>query len=252
MIEILDLKKSFSGKTVLNGVNLKVNRGDSLVILGGSGTGKSVLLRHMVALLKPDSGEVWVDGNRIDALPEKELRLFRHRFGFAFQEAALFDSMTVFENVAFPLRRHRRNMGIKAISNRVQECLSIVGMPGISKLMPSELSGGMRRRVGFARAIALKPEILFFDEPTSGLDPVMTSILNQVIIDLRNELSATTVTITHDLSSAKIISTHLALLVAGKVVEFNDQKAFFQSQNPMVRQFLEGRAEGPLTQTLLK
>ncbi len=252
MIEIKQLCKSFSGKQVLKGVNLKVERGQSLVILGGSGTGKSVLLRHMVALLRPDSGEVWIDGTRIDQLSEKELQVIRHRFGYAFQDAALFDSMNVFENVAFPLRRHRRGMSKKQITDRVHECLSTVGMPGVADLMPNELSGGMRRRVGFARAIALKPEILFFDEPTSGLDPVMTSILNEVIVNLRENLHATTITITHDLSSAGKIATHLALLVSGVIIEYGEKEPFFQSRNAMVRQFLDGRPEGPITQTLIK
>jgi len=252
MIRIQELKKSFGPKHILKGVDLQVGKGESLVILGGSGTGKSVLLRHVVALLRPDSGEVWVDGQRIDTLSGAELRQIRHKFGFAFQEAALFDSMSVYENVAFPLRRHRRNLGEKAIEERVSECLSMVGMPGVAELMPSELSGGMRRRVGFARAIALEPEILLFDEPTSGLDPVMTSIINDVIITLRQELNATTITITHDLASARTIATHLALLVAGKVVEYGERDHFFNSTNPMVRQFLEGRADGPVTKTLLK
>jgi len=252
VISVKNLKKSFSGKAILKGVNLNVQKGESLVILGGSGTGKSVLLRHMVALLRPDSGEVWVDGTRIDQLSDKDLRAFRHRFGFAFQESALFDSMNVFENIAFPIKRHRRQMSKKQISDRVSECLSIVGMPGVANLMPNELSGGMRRRVGFARAIALKPEILLFDEPTSGLDPVMTSILNEVIINLREDLNATTITITHDLSSAQMISTHLALLVAGEIMEYGERDVFFQSQHPMVRQFLDGKPEGPITQTLLK
>jgi phospholipid/cholesterol/gamma-HCH transport system ATP-binding protein len=252
VIELIDLHKQFGDKKILRGVSLKVERGQSWAILGGSGTGKSVLLRHIVGLMKPNSGEVVVDGESLTSMNKKTLYRLREKFGFAFQEAALFDSMTVYENIAFPLRRQRRAIKEREVAHRVNECLEMVGMPGIAALMPSELSGGMRRRVGFARAVALKPTYLLFDEPTSGLDPVMTSILNDVIIRLRTELNATTITITHDMNSAKTIATHVALLVSGQVVAHATNRDFFLSTHPMVQQFVQGLADGPVTATLMK
>ncbi|MCB1049250.1 MAG: ATP-binding cassette domain-containing protein [Acidobacteria bacterium] len=251
-LSVSNLHKAFGANKVLQGVNLEIDRGDSLVILGGSGSGKSVLLKHMIGLLRPDSGYVHLGDVALSRLSESELFEVRKRFGMSFQEAALFDSYSVFENVAFPIRRHRRNWSQAQVKNRVDACLDLVGMPNIGALMPSELSGGMRRRVGFARSIALEPEILLFDEPTTGLDPVMTSVLNKVIIDMRENLHATTITITHDLNSAREIATKVAMLFKGQMIECSERETFFASTDPLVRQFLEGRPDGPLTEALMK
>jgi phospholipid/cholesterol/gamma-HCH transport system ATP-binding protein len=252
LISVQDVHKYFGQKHILKGVNMEVEAGQSLVILGGSGAGKSVLLRHLVGLHTASKGEVLIEGKDIAKLNRKGLYAMRRRFGMSFQEGALFDSMTVFENIAFPLRRHLRKAKQADIKARVQECLDIVGMPTVGPLFPSELSGGMRRRVGFARTIALKPEILLFDEPTTGLDPIMTSIVGEVIIHMREKLKATTITITHDIRSAKAIATHVAMIFQGEIILSAEKDTFFQSEHPIVRQFLEGRAEGPATQALLK
>ncbi len=231
---------------VLDGCDLTVRKGESMVIIGGSGIGKSVLLKHMIGLLRPDSGTVEVDGVDINALDRQAITLFRRRFGMSFQEGALFDSMNVFENVAFPLRRatHRTQLQIE---ERVGECLSLVQLHGIERKMPSELSGGMRRRVGFARAIALEPEILLFDEPNTGLDPVIKALIDELIVDLRRSLGSTTVTITHDMRSAFRIADRIGLLHKGKIVALAAPAEFRELADPRVQQFIHGLAEGPLT-----
>lgn len=246
-IELVELCKSFGPKVVLDHLSLEIPEGESLVLVGPSGTGKSVLLKHMIGLLAPDSGRVVVDGVDLWSLSEKDLNAFRRRFGMSFQEGALFDSMTVFENIAFPLKRQTKKSASE-IRERVEECLEIVHLSGVETKKPAELSGGMRRRVGFARAIALEPEILLFDEPTTGLDPVMTDILDETILEMRKRLQNTCVTITHNMSSANKIGTRIALIFDGKIVESATPEEFMRSANPLVRQFVEGRAEGPLTQ----
>lgn len=251
-VEVTNIHKYFGSNHVLRGVDLSVEKGESLVILGGSGAGKSVLLGHLVGLHHPDKGQVVIDGQDLAKLSKKELLAFRGRFGMSFQEGALFDSLNVFDNVAFPLRRQKQKMSKQDIQKRVEECLDIVGMPSIGKLKPNELSGGMRRRVGFARAIALKPEILLFDEPTTGLDPIMTSVVSEVIVHMRENLNATTITITHDIRSAKMIATTLAMLFKGEVITQADPESFFETDNEIVRQFVDGRSEGPATAALLK
>lgn len=251
-IRVDDLHKAFGKNRVLRGVDLTVDKGDSLVILGGSGTGKSVFLQHVAGLMKGDQGTVHVDGVNITELDRKGLQTYRRRLGMSFQEGALFDSLTAYENVAFPLRRHQRNMSEKDVRKRVEACLEMVGMPSVGGHLPSELSGGMRRRVGFARAIALQPEILLFDEPTTGLDPILTSVLNNLIVELREQLQATTLTITHDIGSAKHIATHVAMLYQGSVIHHAPIAEFFDCENPIVQQFIEGRAEGPATEALYK
>ncbi|MCH9649962.1 MAG: ABC transporter ATP-binding protein [Deltaproteobacteria bacterium] len=244
-IRLEQIFKAFGEKKVLRGVDLQVHEGESLVILGGSGTGKSVLLKHVIGLLKPDSGTVTVDGTDLASLDYREITHFRRRFGMAFQGGALFDSMDVFHNIAFPLERTRR-FNRSQIRARVEECLALVRLEGTEKKAPSELSGGMRRRIGFARAIALEPQILLFDEPTSGLDPVMTAVIDDVILDLKRTLQSTTITITHDMTSAFRIADRLAMLHHGKVIAEASPEGMKNSPDPRVRQFIEGRANGPL------
>ena len=245
-ISLQNLWKSFDGRKVLCDMSIDVDQGESLVIVGGSGTGKSVTLKHIIGLLKPDRGHVYVDGQDMTGMSEVELNQFRRRFGMAFQEGALFDSMSVFENIAFPLRRHTK-MTEKEIRARVEECLEDVHLHGVEKKRPSELSGGMRRRVGFARAISLKPEILLFDEPTTGLDPVISDVIAELIEEMDVKLGVTTVTITHDMKVAFKIADRVAMLYKGKIIEQGTPEQFQESKNPIVQQFIEGRADGPLT-----
>ncbi len=246
-IRLRDVHKAFGQRVVLAGLDLDVRRGESLVIIGGSGTGKSVLLKHIIGLIKPDSGLVEVDGVDINSLDYREITDFRRRFGMAFQEGALFDSMTVAENVGFALRRHSK-LSRPAIAERVAECLAMVRLEGVEAKLPSQLSGGMRRRVGFARAIALEPDILLFDEPTTGLDPVTTAQIDEVINELREGLHTTTVTITHDMKSAFRIADRVGMLYQGKVAAIADPDRFQQLDDPIVQQFIHGSAEGPLTE----
>lgn len=243
-----DLHKSFGPLTVLDGLDLSVRRGESMVVIGGSGVGKSVLIKHIIGLVRPDAGRVVVDGVDLATLGSRELTGFRRRFGMAFQEGALFDSMTVAENVGFALGR-LTDLSRAAIRERVEECLRLVRLEGVGDKLPAELSGGMRRRVGFARAIAHEPEILLFDEPTTGLDPVITALVDEVIIDLSENLHTTTITITHDMTSAFRIADRLGLLSAGRIVALAPPEEFRRLEDPRVQQFIHGRAEGPLTET---
>lgn len=239
MISVIGLYKSFGDKKVLNGIDLDVGRGESLMLVGGSGAGKSVLIKHIIGLLQPDEGNVVVDGVDLTlASPEIVLDL-RKRFGMSFQEGALFDSMTVAENIAFPIRRHTEKSP-EQVAARVAECLELVRLPGIENKMPSELSGGMRRRVGFARAIALEPEILLFDEPTTGLDPINTAAIGNVINQLRTELQVTAVTITHDMNLATRIADRVAMMRRGQILVIDTPERFLQSENWFVRAFLNG------------
>jgi len=244
-IRLEQVSKAFGDKLVLDGLDLEIATGDTVVILGGSGTGKSVLLKHVIGLLRPDSGRVVVDGVDLETLDEREITRFRRRFGMAFQEGALFDSMTVWENVAFPLRRAKRPRA--EIEARVAECLASVHLDGAERKMPSELSGGMRRRVGFARAIALEPEILLFDEPTTGLDPVIKAVIDELILELQEGLGSTALVITHDLDSAFRIADRIAFLHRGRIVAYAPPQEFRASPDPRVQQFIQGLATGPLT-----
>jgi phospholipid/cholesterol/gamma-HCH transport system ATP-binding protein len=239
MISVIGLYKSFGDKKVLNGIDLEVGRGESLMLVGGSGAGKSVFIKHLIGLLQPDDGHVVVDGVDLTlASPEAVLEL-RKRFGMTFQEGALFDSMTVADNIAFPVRRHTKKSEPE-VAARVRECLELVRLPGIEHKMPSELSGGMRRRVGFARAIALEPEILLFDEPTTGLDPINTAAIGAVINQLRRELGVTAVTITHDMGLATRIADRVAMMRRGRIHMIDTPDKFLESEDWFVQAFLKG------------
>lgn len=246
VISIQHVDKTLGGRQVLRDMSVDVERGESLVIVGGSGQGKSVTLKHIIGLMKPDRGHVIVLGQDLCCMKPVALNQFRRHFGMAFQEGALFDSMSVFENVAFPLRRNTK-MTEKEIRARVQGCLEQVHLTGVDQKRPSELSGGMRRRVGFARAISLQPDILLFDEPTTGLDPVISDVIAELIREMDRTLSVTTVTITHDMKVAFKIADRVAMLYNGHIIEEGTPEEFQRSSDPIVQQFIEGRAEGPLT-----
>ncbi|MEW6675747.1 MAG: ABC transporter ATP-binding protein [Nitrospirota bacterium] len=245
MIEIIDLHKSFGKNHVLKGVNLKVERGESMVVIGGSGSGKSVLIKHIIGILKPDEGKVFMDGIDIATLNENELYEVRKKFGMLFQMSALFDSMTVWENVGFALMRHKK-MNEKEVKPLAIEKLRLVGLVGVEDLMPSELSGGMKKRVGLARAIAHEPEILLYDEPTTGIDPILADAINELIIEMKQHLSVTSIAITHDMNSAYKIADRIAMLYEGKIIEVGTPDEIKNTQNPIVRQFITGSASGPI------
>ncbi|OHE21796.1 MAG: ABC transporter ATP-binding protein [Syntrophobacterales bacterium RBG_19FT_COMBO_59_10] len=245
MIRLVDLHKSFGKQKVLDGVDLEIEEGKTTVIIGRSGGGKSVLLKHIIGLFKPDSGQVLVDGTDIAKLGDRELNDIRKKFGMLFQEAALFDSMTVGENVAFPLREHTR-MKEREIRETVADRLRSVGLTGVEEKMPSELSGGMRKRVGLARAIAMRPQIVLFDEPTTGLDPVMTEAIKRLIIDTQKQFSLTCVVISHDIQSIFEIGNRIAMLYEGKIIEYGSPEELRASRNPVTVQFLSGSIDGPI------
>jgi len=236
-IEVVDLHKAFDGRKVLTGLSLSVPRGQVTVILGGSGSGKSVLMKHMIGLLKPDSGRVHVDGQDIVPLHGRELDAVRRKFGMVFQGAALFDSMTVGENVAFPLREHTK-LPAEEIERRVAEKLALVGLPGTEALMPAQLSGGMRKRVGLARAAMLEPEIVLYDEPTTGLDPVTTDNVDDMILEAKRALRVTSVVISHDIGSSFKIADRIAFLYKGAIVAAGPPEMLRRSDHPRLRDFL--------------
>ena len=245
MIEVIDLLKSFNGKKVLDGVNLSIEKGKITVIIGRSGGGKSVLLKHIIGLLKPDSGKILLGEEDITKMNEKELDIIRRKFGMLFQSAALFDSMTVGENVGFPLMEHT-SMYFQEIKGVVREKLQIVGLSGIEQMMPADLSGGMKKRVGLARAIVMDPEIILFDEPTTGLDPIMSDSIAKLIKNTQKELNTTYVVITHDIALTYKIADSIAMIHEGKIIEEGSVEEIKNSTNPIVRQFIEGKAEGPI------
>jgi len=242
MIEVRDLKKSFGSHSILDGVNFQIHKGESVVIIGRSGGGKSVLLKHLVALLKPDSGQVLIDGEDVVPMNERQLLRVRHKFGMLFQSAALFDSMTVAENISFPLRREN-HMPEAEIGRKVAEVLEMVDLPGTEDKKPSELSGGMRKRVGLARAIVYKPEIVLYDEPTTGLDPIVSDSIDQLIMKVRDCLDVTTVVVTHDMRSARRVGQRIMMLHDRKIYATGTPDEIFNCKDPVVRQFIDGVAD---------
>jgi len=236
MIRVCNLHKRFGNNYVLRGVNLEIKDGEVVTIIGSSGCGKTVLLKHIAGLMKPDEGEIYVDGVEITHLPEKRLWGVQRMFGYVFQGSALFDSLTVGENVAFGLR----NLGLskEEVARRVKECLSWVGLEGKEDLYPSELSGGMKKRVSLARAIAYAPKYVLYDEPTVGLDPIIADSINELILHLQRTLNITSIVVTHDLRSAYKISDRVGMLYNGEIVEIGTPEEIRNSSNSMVRKFL--------------
>jgi len=247
MIEIRDVCKSFNGRMVLKDLDLTIKTGESLVIIGRSGCGKSVLLKHIIGLLRPEKGEILIDGQDITKMGSRELYDVRGKFGMLFQGAALFDSLTVFENVGFQLIEYT-DKSYEEIKKRVSECLRLVGLHGIERLKPAELSGGMKKRVGLARAICMSPQIILFDEPTTGIDPIMGDIINNLIKYLHHRLKVTSITVTHDMKSAYKIADRICMFYDRKLVEVGTPEEAQKSKNEVVRQFITGRARGPLTE----
>jgi phospholipid/cholesterol/gamma-HCH transport system ATP-binding protein len=245
MIEIRGLKKRLGSKQVLNGVDLDVRQGETLVVMGRSGTGKSVLLKHIIGLMTPDAGSVEVDDVDVTTLRERDLNEVRRHFGMLFQGAALFDSLSVGENVALPLREHT-TMGNDEVLQRVAERLEWVGLKGVEDMRPSSLSGGMKKRVGLARAIAMDPKYVLYDEPTTGLDPIMADVIDRLIRSLQKRMGVTSVVVTHDMSSAFKVGDRMALLNDGRVVFLGTPDEVRTTQDPLVRQFVEGSSEGPI------
>jgi phospholipid/cholesterol/gamma-HCH transport system ATP-binding protein len=245
MIEFVDLHRRFGTQVVLDGLTYAIPRGRTTVIIGRSGTGKSVLLKHVMGLLRPDSGKVFVDGIDLSTLSSSKLIALRRRFGMCFQNAALFDSMTVGENVAFPLVEHG-TCSKAEIADIVREKLTLVGLPGVESKMPSQLSGGMRKRVGIARAIALEPEIVLFDEPTTGLDPIMSGAIDELIRNMQEQLRLTCLVISHDIQASLRIAHELAMLFEGRILARGTPAEMLANPNPVLRQFMEGRADGPI------
>lgn len=242
LIELRNIHKRFGSHVVLNGVDLAIEEGQGLVILGASGSGKSVMLKHIVGLLKPDQGEVWFDGRRIDNLPERSLQEIRHHLGFLFQMGALFDSLSVQENVAFPLVEHTHKSS-EEIAKTVKNKLAMVGLPDIGKKMPGELSGGQRKRIGLARAIALDPRVILYDEPTTGLDPIRSDVINELILKLKRELNITSIVVTHDMISAFKVADRIVMLHEGKLIFDGTPEALRKSDNDTVRRFVAGEAD---------
>ena len=238
MIQIQYLHKSFGPNQVLQGINLEVPRGSTTVIIGGSGSGKSVLMKHMLGLLQPDSGKVIIDGEDVTGYSEREMVRVRGKFGMVFQQAALFDSMSVGENVAFPLREHRKELSEAEIQKLVAEKLAIVDLKGIEHLFPAEVSGGMRKWVGLARAVVLDPEIVLYDEPTTGLDPITTNSVDEMIMSARERLGITSVVISHDIASSFRIANHVAMLYEGVLVDQGPPGQLRKSEHPHVKEFL--------------
>jgi len=242
MIEVRNLQKSFGANKILDGVSFRIENGESVVIIGRSGGGKSVLLKHLVGLLQPDSGEILIDGENIGPLNERQLLRVRRKFGMVFQGAALFDSMTVAENVGFAFRNHQ-HLNAGEITRRVAAALEMVDLPGTENRKPAELSGGMRKRVGLARAVIYEPQILLYDEPTTGLDPIVSDSIDKLIIRVRDHLKVTSIVVTHDMRSARRVGNRVMMLHEKKIYANATPEEFFASSDAIVRQFVDGVAD---------
>ncbi|MFA7288959.1 MAG: ABC transporter ATP-binding protein [Melioribacteraceae bacterium] len=238
MIEIIDLHKSFGSNKVLQGINLNINKGESLAIIGKSGSGKSVLLKHIVGLLDPDQGEVKIEGKVISSLSKKELYDVRKKFGFLFQGAALFDSMTVEENISLPLVENDSTLSKEKIDSIVEDKLNLVGLPGTQKLKPSELSGGMKKRVGLARALVTNPDYILYDEPTTGLDPIMSDSIDELIRSLSNKLDVTSIVVTHDMVSVRNTADRVAMVHNGKIYFTGTPQELLDSEDQVAVNFI--------------
>lgn len=245
MIEIQNLVKRFDGRTVLDGIHFDIAKAQVTAIMGGSGCGKSTLLRHLIGVMRPDSGRILVNGNDITRFNEGEMEAYRKRFGMLFQGGALLNSLTVHDNIALPLREHTE-LDEKIIDVMVKMKLELVGLRDFEHLKPSQLSGGMQKRVALARAVALDPEIVFYDEPNSGLDPVVSGVIDQLIMDLTARMRITSVVVTHHVESAFKIAHRIVVLYRGKVVASGPPEAIRNSEDPLVQQFIHGRADGPI------
>jgi len=245
VIEIRNLKKSFNGKAVLRNIDLDIPKSQSHIIIGRSGSGKSVLLKHIIGLIRPEGGQIFVDGEEICGLSNHDLYRVRRKFGMLFQGAALFDSMTVEANIALGVREHRM-FSESEIKKLVAERLEMVGLPGIQNMRPAELSGGMKKRVGLARALMMNPEFVLFDEPTTGLDPIMADAINDLIIYCTKQLRVTSIVVTHDMVSAYKVGDLISMLHDGEMIFTGTPDEVRHTTNPVVKQFVEGKAEGPL------
>jgi phospholipid/cholesterol/gamma-HCH transport system ATP-binding protein len=241
LIKLINVHKSFGAKRVLEGFNLEIPEGETMALIGYSGTGKSVAIKHIVGLLEPDMGEVWVDGREVPKLPRKELYELRSHIGYVFQFAALFDSFSIGENIAMGLRK-QGVLRPDEIETRIRESLTLVDLPDVAAKFPAELSGGMRKRVGIARAIALRPKYMLYDEPTTGLDPVTSATIDELMIRMREALGVTSVVITHDMRSAYTVASRIAMLYEGQVRQVGTVDEIKNTRDPVVRQFIEGRA----------
>jgi phospholipid/cholesterol/gamma-HCH transport system ATP-binding protein len=245
MIQIVNLYKSFADKRVLQGIDLTIEKGETMVVIGQSGSGKSVLIKLLIGILKPDSGEIFVGGVETTQLKEDELQKITRKFGMLFQGSALFDSLTVSQNVSFGLDRYT-DFSPEKKRELVAESLAKVGLKGVENLMPHELSGGMKKRVGLARAIAYRPEIILYDEPSTGIDPIRADAINELINVMKKELEVTSVVITHDMVSSYKVADRIAMLYEGKIIEIGTPEEIKNSKNEIVQQFIHGQAEGPI------
>lgn len=247
MIEISHLHKSFGRHVILNDLNLTIQEGETKVIIGRSGTGKSVLLKNIIGILRPDAGSIKINGVEVMTLNEREYNKIRMKMGMVFQGGALFDSMNVAENVAFVLDEFM-NVEKKVVRAKVERCLGMVGLSGIEEMMPSELSGGMKKRVSLARVLCMEPRIIFYDEPTTGVDPITSDVINDLIVDLRHKLKVTSIVVTHDMNSAYKVADNIAMLYHGQVVAEGTPQEIQSTKHPVVKQFINGEAKGPITE----
>lgn len=249
IIEVRDVYKNFESLEVLKGCSIDVVRGETLVVIGGSGCGKSVLLKHMIGLLRPDSGTVFFEGEEMSSMSTAQLARVRRRFGMVFQGSALFDSLSVDGNVGFALRRYS-GKSEEEIREIVGRKLRLVGLAGVQEKMPAELSGGMKKRVGIARAIAIDPEVILYDEPTTGLDPIMADVINELIMRVEKSQNATSIVVTHDMKSAYKVGTRIAMLEGGRIIEVGSPEEIQNTSNPVVSQFIHGEAGSLIEETL--